>query len=68
MTGERIHRAVSADGTEIAGSVHGERPPLVLVHYAPHDGDIGWEAMVPHLTDWFTCYLPGTRRVARLCL
>lgn len=63
MTDERIHRAVSADGTEIAGRVEGDGPPLVLVHSAPHDGDIAWEAMLPHLTDRFTCYLPSIRGV-----
>jgi pimeloyl-ACP methyl ester carboxylesterase len=61
MTGDRIHRAVSADGTETAGRVHGQGPPLVLVHGRPHDGDIAWEALLPHLTDRFTCYLPSTR-------
>jgi pimeloyl-ACP methyl ester carboxylesterase len=63
MTGERIHRVVSADGTEIAGRVAGDGPPLVLVHSAAHDGDIAWEAMLRHLTDRFTCYLPSLRGV-----
>jgi len=63
MTDERIHRAVSADGTEIVGRVAGHGPPLVMVHSAPHDGDIAWEAMLPHLTDRFTCYLPSIRGV-----
>ena len=61
MTEQRIHRAVSADGTEIAGRIHGQGPPLVLFHGAPHDGDLAWEAMVPHLADRFTCYLPSWR-------
>lgn len=61
MTSERIHRAVSADGTVIAGRVVGRGPPLVLVHGAPHDGDIAWEALLPYLTAQFTCYLPSTR-------
>jgi pimeloyl-ACP methyl ester carboxylesterase len=61
MTEARIHRAKSADGTEIAGRVFGQGPPLVLVHGALHDGDIAWEAMVPHLSDRFTCYLPSLR-------
>ncbi len=61
MAAGRIHRAVSADGTEIAGRVHGQGPPLVLVHGGPHDGDLAWEALVPHLTDGFTCYLPSIR-------
>jgi len=61
MADDRIHRAISADGTEIAGRVHGHGPPLILVHGAPHDGDIAWEALVPYLTDGYTCYLPSTR-------
>jgi pimeloyl-ACP methyl ester carboxylesterase len=61
MTHDRIHRAVSADGTEITGRVQGQGPPLVLVHSPVHDGDIAWEALLPHLTDRFTCYLPSLR-------
>src|SRR5262245_38785283 len=61
MTEERIHRAVSADGTELAGRVQGQGPPLVLVHGAIGDGAIAWEALLPQLTDRFTCYLPSTR-------
>jgi pimeloyl-ACP methyl ester carboxylesterase len=60
MTEEHIHRAVSVDGTEIAGKVKGEGPPLVLVH-----GGIGTARapgiLVPHLNERFTCYLPSTR-------
>jgi pimeloyl-ACP methyl ester carboxylesterase len=61
MTDERIHRAISADGTEIAGRVHGHGPPLVLIHGPVHDGDIAWEALLPLLTDRFACYLPSLR-------
>ena len=61
MTDDRIHRAVSADGTEIAGRVKGQGPPLVLVHGLAEDGDTCWEALVPHLIDRFTCYLPSIR-------
>jgi len=61
MTDERIHRAVSADGTEIAGRVLGRGPVLVLVHGGIGDGDVAWGALLPHLTDRFTCYLPSTR-------
>jgi pimeloyl-ACP methyl ester carboxylesterase len=61
MNEQRIHRAVSADGTEIAGRVMGEGPALVLVHGGIGHGDLAWEAMLPHLTDRFTCYLPSTR-------
>jgi len=61
MTRERIHRAVSADGTEIAGRVRGRGPSLVLVHGGIGDGEVAWEAMLPYLTDRFTCHLPSTR-------
>ena len=61
MTDERIHRAVSADGTEIAGRVRGQGPALVLVHGGIGDGDVAWEALLPYLTGRFTCYLPSTR-------
>lgn len=61
MTDTRIHRAVSIDGTKIAGRVLGGGPALVLVHGGIGDGENAWEAMLPHLTDRFTCYLPSTR-------
>ena len=61
MTEERIHRAVSADGTEIAGRVVGDGPALVLVHGGIGHGDLAWEALLPNLTGRFTCYLPSTR-------
>jgi pimeloyl-ACP methyl ester carboxylesterase len=61
MADERIHRAVSADGTEIAGRVRGRGQALVLVHGGIGDGDVAWQAMLPYLTDRFTCYLPSTR-------
>jgi pimeloyl-ACP methyl ester carboxylesterase len=61
MTDTRIHRAVSADGTEIAGRVQGDGPALVLVHGGIGDGDVAWAATLRHLTDRFTCYLPSTR-------
>lgn len=58
---ERIHRASSDDGTEIAGHVHGEGPPLVFFHGGLTDGDKSWEGMLPFLTERFTCYLPSMR-------
>jgi pimeloyl-ACP methyl ester carboxylesterase len=61
MPEDRIHRAISDDGTEIAGRVQGQGPPLVLVHGGIGDGDLAWEALLPHLIDRFTCYLPSTR-------
>jgi pimeloyl-ACP methyl ester carboxylesterase len=61
MTDTRIHRAVSTDGIEISGRVLGDGPALVLVHGGIGDGETAWDAMLPHLTDRFTCYLPSTR-------
>ncbi|HEX6361273.1 alpha/beta hydrolase [Actinophytocola sp.] len=61
MTEHQLHRTVSADGTEIVGRVRGQGPALVLVHGGMGDGEIAWEALLPHLTDRFTCYLPSTR-------
>lgn len=61
MTQERVHRAVSPDGTEIVGRVEGEGPPLVLVHGGVDDGDTSWSRLLPRLTHRFTCYLPSTR-------
>ena len=59
--GRRIHRTISADGTEIAGRVVGQGPPLVLVHGGVFCGETAWKGMLPHLTDRFTCFLPSTR-------
>ncbi|HZO68835.1 MAG TPA: alpha/beta fold hydrolase, partial [Kribbellaceae bacterium] len=61
MKEKRIQRAVSADGTKIVGRVVGHGPALVLVHGGIGHGDLAWEALLPHLTDRFTCYLPSTR-------
>jgi pimeloyl-ACP methyl ester carboxylesterase len=61
MTEKRTHRAVSADGTKIAGRVVGDGPPLVLLHGALYCGETAWETMLPHLTGRFTCFLPSTR-------
>lgn len=61
MHDDRIHRAVSDDGTEIAGRVQGEGPPIVLVHGGLGDGETSWRFMLPFLVDHFTCYLMSTR-------
>jgi pimeloyl-ACP methyl ester carboxylesterase len=61
MGEHRIHRAVSRDGTEIAGRVQGQGPPLVLIHGGLGDGDTAWLFLLPVLADHFTCYLMSTR-------
>lgn len=61
MTTSRTYRTTSADGTRIAGRVDGRGPALVLVPGGPADGQTGWAAMLPHLTDHFTCYGMNTR-------
>ena len=58
---EHVQVAISADGTEIVGRVRGQGPPLVLVHGGWGDGEVAYEALVPHLADRFTCYTPSTR-------
>lgn len=60
-TETETHRAVSDDGTEIAGRVHGEGPPLVLVPGAMGDGEFVWDPLLPSLTDRFTCYTMSVR-------
>ena len=57
----RVQVAISADGAEIVGRVRGQGPPIVLVHGAWGDGEVAYEALVPHLADRFTCYTPSTR-------
>jgi pimeloyl-ACP methyl ester carboxylesterase len=56
MTEDRIHRTTSADGTMIAGRVHGQGPPLVLVPGGPTDGDMAWASLLPHLTGSVACF------------
>ncbi|MFW5925901.1 MAG: alpha/beta fold hydrolase [Myxococcota bacterium] len=58
---DRVHRAISADGTEIIGRVQGRGPPLVLVHGSLEDGDLCWASLVPRLRERFTCYTMSTR-------
>jgi pimeloyl-ACP methyl ester carboxylesterase len=61
MIEERVHRTTSKDGTNIVGRVHGQGPPLVLVHGALADGETAWTSLLPHLTDHYRCYTPSVR-------
>jgi pimeloyl-ACP methyl ester carboxylesterase len=61
MNEERIHRAASADGTEIAARVRGHGPPVVFLPAGPGDSELSWHRVVPYLSERFTCYLLETR-------
>jgi pimeloyl-ACP methyl ester carboxylesterase len=61
MRTEPIHRALSDDGTQIVGTVHGKGPNLVLVPGGPGDGEFSFRSLVPHLADHFTCFAMSTR-------
>lgn len=61
MDEDRIHVALSSDGTRIAGRVHGQGAPLVLVHGGLGNGEVAWLFMLPFLVEHFTCYLMSTR-------
>jgi pimeloyl-ACP methyl ester carboxylesterase len=52
MTDTRLHRAYSADGTEIAGTLHRAELPLVLVHGSARD-HTRWEPVRPALAEHF---------------
>jgi pimeloyl-ACP methyl ester carboxylesterase len=61
MSADTIHRTISPDGTEIAGRVVGQGPPLVMLHGAMYSGETAFDELLPHLTDRYTCFLPSTR-------
>jgi pimeloyl-ACP methyl ester carboxylesterase len=61
MSIQRTHDVTTTDGVTIRGSVHGQGPPLVFLPGGVGDSDLDWQAVLPHLTDRFTCYLPSFR-------
>jgi pimeloyl-ACP methyl ester carboxylesterase len=61
MSNQRTHYVTTTDRVTIGGTVHGDGPPLVFVHGMLADGDTDWQAMLPHLSGRFTCYLPSYR-------
>ena len=61
MDNPRTHYVTTTDGVAIGGAVHGQGPPLVFVHGMLADGDTDWQALLPHLTGRYTCYLPSYR-------
>jgi pimeloyl-ACP methyl ester carboxylesterase len=61
MSNQRTHYVTTTDGVTIGGAVHGQGPPLVFVHGGMADGDIDWQALLPHLSGRFTCHLLSLR-------
>jgi pimeloyl-ACP methyl ester carboxylesterase len=61
MSNQRTHYVTTTDGVTIGGTVHGHGPPLVFLQGIIGDGDLDWNALLPHLTGRFTCYLPSMR-------
>jgi len=61
MSNQRTHYVTTTDGVTIGGTVHGQGPPLVFVQGVIGDGDLDWQALLPHLTGRFTCHLPSMR-------
>jgi pimeloyl-ACP methyl ester carboxylesterase len=61
MSSQRTHEVTTSDGATIGGTVRGQGPALVFVHGSLGDGDLDWQALLPYLTDRFTCYLPSRR-------
>ncbi len=61
MDSQRTHHVTTTDGVTIGGTVHGQGPPLVCLQGGIGDGDLDWQALLPHLTDRFTCHLPNLR-------
>ena len=61
MSNQRTHSVTTTDGVIITGTVHGQGPPIVFLPGGIGDGDLDWQALLPHLTGRFTCYLPSLR-------
>lgn len=61
METDLIHSATSEDGTRIAGRVFGQGPPIVFVSSPLGDDATSWPAVVPWLSEQFSCHLMSTR-------
>lgn len=61
MDDGRTHEITTADGVTIAGTVTGQGPPLVFSPGGIGDAELDWQAMLPYLTDRFTCFTPSLR-------
>lgn len=61
MSNQRTHHVTTTDGVTIGATVRGQGPPVVFLQGIIGDGDLDWQALLPHLTDRFTCHLPSMR-------
>ena len=61
MSNQPTHYVATTDGVTIGGTVHGQGPPLVFSPGGIGDGNLDWQALLPHLTGRFTCHLPSLR-------
>jgi len=50
MSSQRTHYVTTTDGVTIGGTVHGQGRPLVFLQGIIGDGDLDWQALLPHLT------------------
>jgi pimeloyl-ACP methyl ester carboxylesterase len=57
----KIHRAISADGTEIAARVIGQGPSVILLPAGPGDSELSWRHVCEFLSKDCTCHLLETR-------
>ena len=62
VSSDGVLRVTSADGTELAGRVHGSGPPLVMVPGGLADGETtNYRLLLHRLATQFTCVLMSTR-------
>jgi pimeloyl-ACP methyl ester carboxylesterase len=61
VSDHRTRYVTTTDGVTIAGAMHGQGSPLVFSPGGIGDADLDWQALLPHLTDRFTCHLPSLR-------
>ena len=60
-TENRIHRAASNDGTEIAARVIGQGPSVLLLPAGPGDSELSWRKVCEFLSKDCSCHLLETR-------
>jgi pimeloyl-ACP methyl ester carboxylesterase len=61
MSSRRTHDVTTTDGVTIGETVHGRGRPLVFLQGIIGDGELDWRALLPHLTNRYTCHLPSMR-------